>query len=77
MARNIIYSRAILYSDASGTETGVTFDPTYRIEHEDQSYVEVQGVGGAISVRVDHIPHLIKWLREVEALDWDYMRRID
>lgn len=71
----IIYSRAILYKDDSGIETGVSFDPTYRLCSENQSYVNIHGVGDdgyGSSVRVDHIPHLIEWLHEVAALDREF-----
>lgn len=69
MKSKVIYSRALLYSDASGIETGVAFDPTLRLGDDDHSYVEVQGVGEPIKVRIDHIPHLVEWLEEAASLD--------
>ena len=73
MTRKIIFSRAILYSDCSGVETGVEFDPTYRLGRDnDVSYVHLKGVGEHIPVRVDHIPQLIEWLQGVQELDEDF-----
>lgn len=62
--KNVVYSRAILYSDGSGIETGVAFDPTYRLNDAGDKYVHVQGQ----PVRLDHVDHLIDWLREVQSL---------
>jgi hypothetical protein len=61
--RNIVYSRGIMYSDQSGIETGVSYDPTYNLL--DQSYVNITGVGEDLSVRIDHIPLLIEWLQDI------------
>lgn len=73
MTRKIIFSRAILYSDCSGVETGVEFDPTYRLGRDDDaSYVHVKGVGDAIPVRVAHIPQIIEWLQGVAELDEEF-----
>lgn len=69
---NVIYSRAILYNDASGIETGVSFDPTYRLGEDDKSYVAIEGVGDGVKVCVDHIEHLIEWLQSVAELDAEY-----
>jgi hypothetical protein len=65
----VTYSRAILYDDASGIETGVSFDPAYRLGKDDKSYVRIKGVGEDVAVRVDHIDALIEWLRDVQAAD--------
>jgi hypothetical protein len=73
MARNTIYSRAVLYSDGGSIETGVAFDPTYRLGDDDQAYFHIKGVGSEeLSVRVDHIPYLIEWLQDVAAADEAY-----
>lgn len=74
-----VYSRGLLYSDGSGIETGVAFDPTYRLGKDDQSYVEIKGVGcegGEIHVRVDHLEHLIEWLKDVRSADWQYRHAV-
>lgn len=68
-----IYSRGLLYSDGIGVETGVAFDPTYRLGKDDQRYVSITGVGSEdLHVRVDHLGHLIEWLRDVQAADRAY-----
>ncbi len=66
--KNVIYSRAHLYSDGSGIETSVSFDPTYRLCEPDQQYVEIRGVGDPVHVRVDHINDLVVWLLEIQKL---------
>ena len=70
-----IYSRAVLYADGSDIETGVSFDPTYRLGDDHQSYVKIKGAGsGDISVRVDHIHLLKQWLDEAVVADLDYRK---
>lgn len=62
--KNVIYSRALLYSDGSGIETGIAFDPTYRLDNAGHQYVHIKGE----PIRLDHIDDLIDWLREVQSL---------
>lgn len=69
MSAPVTFSRAILYGDASGIETGVSYAPTYRLGDDDQSYVKIEGPGGDVHIRVDHIPYLIAWLGEAQAAD--------
>lgn len=59
-----IFAKARLYSDGSGIETGVAYDPTFIIEGD--RYVTIKGVGDPISVRLDHVDQLISWLREAQ-----------
>lgn len=69
----VIYSRGLLYSDGSGIEAGVEFDPTRRLGNDDLSYFEIEGVGSEkLSVRVDYIPYLIEWMQDVAAADEAY-----
>lgn len=72
MKGNVIYSRALLYEDCSGIETGVEYDPTLRLGGDDKSYVRIKGVGDDVAVRVDHIPVLIDWLSKARAIDLAY-----
>ncbi len=65
----VIYSRAILYDDMSAVETGVSYDPQYRLRSDDCSYVEIRGVGDPVHVNVEHIHQLIEWLAEVRSID--------
>lgn len=75
--RTVVFSRALLYSDAS-TETGVEFDPLYRLGRDnDDSYVRIEGVGEPTHVRVDHIPQLIEWLQQVSTLDVQYRAQVE
>src|SRR3546814_20452401 len=48
--KNVIFSRALLYDDGSGIETGVSFDPTLRLADADHQYVRINEA----YVRVDH-----------------------
>ncbi len=72
MRHNVTFSRAILYDDGSGIETGVEFAPTLRLGRDDLSYVEIKGVGEGTHVRVDHIPALIEMLQGAAAADEEY-----
>lgn len=68
------FSRAVLYQDSADIETGVSFDPTYRL-CDDRSYFEIKGVGEPATVRVDHIPLLIEWLQSIAVADEEHRAR--
>lgn len=63
-------SREVLYEDQSGPRAKVAFDSEYRLGTDnDESYVEIQGVGEGTHIRVTDIPFIIEGLQEAARLD--------
>lgn len=61
-------SREVLYEDGSGPRCKVSFDSSYRLG-DDLSYVQIEGVGGDIHVRISDIEMVREALAEAATLD--------
>jgi hypothetical protein len=66
-------SREVLYEDGSGPRCKVVYQSDYRLGREDDSYVNIQAVGGSetdgIQVNMKDVDMLIDALKEAQALD--------
>lgn len=76
MADHTIFNRALLYEDQSGTEAGVSFDPTYTLGHEGERYIRIEGVGDATYIPLQHLSWLIARLQELDGVVDDHDARM-
>jgi hypothetical protein len=62
-------SREIMYDDHSGPRTAVQYDSHYRLGDDPERFVQIEGVGGEISVHLIDVPFLIEALQLAQELD--------